>query len=109
MLEPDDADPDVASLYFSTRLGEADVDYIAFDSTPDYIASLECAAETGGSGVRGLHVALGAFGATETSTGAAVVGVTVTSTRTLIRISKSGQAPDVDGDYVSCFLETAPP
>lgn len=109
VLEPDGADPDVASLYFTTRLGDDDVDYVAFDSTPDHTASLGCAAEAAGSGVRGLHVALGAFGATETSTGAAVVGVTVTSTRTIIRISKSGQAPDVDGDYVSCFLETAPP
>ncbi len=104
-LNADAADRNHRSAFFTTRLTGDDVDHFSFESAFGDTVTVRCSSESEGTGVRGLHIAVGAVGATETSTGAHVEDVALTAPRSILRITKRGQAPDVDGDYVDCFLD----
>ncbi len=109
----------VTRAFILSRLSTvSDVDYYSFTVPMGMQISAFCRAESSGSGVQGLSVQIiGSDGmavlgtGTETATdGATVMPVTVPAAGTYyLRLSKTGQAADVAGDYVRCGVAIATP
>ena len=101
--------------FILAHVPDGDVDYFKVSPAANETLTVVCGSRTLGSGVQGLSVTLlddlGATLATATETETEALRLedqVVTSTSVVVRLSKTGQAADVSGDYVRCGLFANP-
>lgn len=117
-LEADMADATIRRGYVLALLATDDTDHFSFEVTGTEQVSVYCGSATAGSGVMGLTAAVldstGAMElrrANETATAAiAIEDLAVSAPGTyLVRLTKTGQSPEVTGAWVRCAVVLAPP
>lgn len=98
------------------NLGMGDVDYYSFDVMAMEQVTIACGAENSGSGVRGLSVelrdsadAVVAMASEMGGMNAFIEDQMVTPGMHYLRLTKTGQDPEVTGDFVRCGVFAAAP
>ncbi len=118
VLEPDEAEPTIRRGYILALLSPGDTDHFSFEVMGTEQVSAFCGSATAGSGVMGLNAAVldstGAMElrrANETATAAvAIEDLAVSAPGTyLLRVTATGQSPEVTGAWVRCAVVLAPP
>ncbi|MCB9594840.1 MAG: PPC domain-containing protein [Sandaracinaceae bacterium] len=116
-----EADPDDATIrrgYILAQLGDGDTDHFSFNAMATEEINVYCGSATAGSGVMGLSAAvLDSTGAMtlrmQNETATATIGIenlAVPAMGTyLVRLTKTGQSPEVTGTWVRCAVVLAPP
>ncbi len=113
------ANPDIPGLrsgFVLAHLGDADVDHFAITTLDGEQVTISCGSASLGSGVQGLTAELvdptgtttHAMG-TEGADGLLIEDVDVPAGDYVIRLTKTGQDPEVTGDYVRCGFHLQPP
>lgn len=109
------SEDETRSAFILTEIEDGDVDVFAFEVRAGEQPSVACGAQNAGSGVRGLTAQL--LDPTFTVIGEdveeppnnAFVPQTATSTGVhYVRLSKTGQAPGVDGHWARCGIRSGP-
>jgi len=103
--------------FIIAQLGDGDVDHFAIDVLAGEQAGVSCGAETSGSGVRGLNVALldstgtvvAMMNETTAASGAIIPATTVAPGRYLVRLTKTAQDAAVTSTWVRCGLRATVP
>lgn len=98
------------SVFFRSHLPAGDVDYIGFQVGSAVTVQVTCLAEQLGSGLRGLRVDLrdadDAVLASLTEDGGGALSAALPAAgRYYLRLSATGQDPEVVGDWLRCIVE----
>lgn len=105
--------------FILATLGNGDVDYFSFSVAAGQVVDYVCASRTLGSGVQGLAVSVTNSIGSVLATGSSVENDTEAATRInaavtgagtyLLRLAKSGQDPQVTGNWVRCGIHPHAP